>query len=152
VLCFGGTKNGLSIGDAIVFFNNELADDFAYRCKQAGQLASKMRFIAAQWVGLLKDNVWLQNAAHANHCADLLESKLKEIPGVEIMFPREANSVFVILPENVINTLRSKGWHFYNFIGVGGVRFMCSWNTTEERIMELVNDIKICNKKEYGAL
>jgi threonine aldolase len=145
VLCFGGTKNGLSIGDAIVFFNKDLAEDFAYRCKQAGQLASKMRFVAAQWVGILKNNVWLQNAIHANQCASLLEMQLKEIPGVEIMFPCQANSVFVKLPKNVVHDLRNKGWHFYNFIGVGGVRLMCSWNTTEERIMEFVNDIKISN-------
>ena len=142
VLCLGGTKNGLSMGDAVIFFNKELSEDFAYRCKQAGQLASKMRFIAAQWVGLLKDNVWLQNAAHANNCAALLESQLKEIPGLEIMFPREANSVFVRLPERAIHFLQNRGWHFYTFIGVGGVRFMCTWNTTEERISELVNDIK----------
>jgi threonine aldolase len=142
VLCLGGTKNGLSMGDAVIFFNKELSEDFAYRCKQAGQLASKMRFIAAQWVGLLKNNVWLQNAAHANNCAAMLESQLKEIPGLEIMFPREANSVFVRLPERAIHFLQNRGWHFYTFIGVGGVRFMCTWNTTEERIIELINDIK----------
>ena len=147
VLCLGGTKNGISLGDAIIFFNKELAEDFAYRCKQAGQLASKMRFIAAQWVGLLKDNIWLQNARHANNCAAMLESHLQEIPGVDIMFPRQANSVFVKLPGNVAQLLHDKGWHFYNFIGVGGARFMCTWNTTEERINELVNDIKICNKQ-----
>jgi len=144
VLCLGGTKNGLSIGEAVVFFDKELAEDFACRCKQAGQLVSKMRFIAAQWVGLLKDNVWLQNAAHANNCAILLESYLKEIPGVEIMFPRQANSVFVKLPENTVHYLQDKGWYFYTFIGIGGVRFMCSWDTTEEKIKELIKDIGMC--------
>lgn len=146
VLCFGGTKNGISLGDAVIFFDKEMAEDFAYRCKQAGQLASKMRFIASQWVGLLKDNVWLQNARHSNHCAAYLESKLKEIPFVEIMFPRQANSVFVNLPEDVIDKLHKKGWHFYTFIGVGGARLMCAWDTTEERIDEFVNDIKLCGQ------
>jgi threonine aldolase len=142
VLCLGGTKNGISMGDAVIFFNRELAEDFAYRCKQAGQLSSKMRFISAQWMGLLKNNVWLKNAKHSNSCAEFLETHLKEIPGVEIMFPREVNSVFVRLPEKVLHELQNKGWHFYTFIGVGGARFMCTWNTTEERIQELVNDIK----------
>lgn len=142
VLCFGGAKNGISMGEAVIFFNNEMAKDFAYRCKQAGQLASKMRYIAAQWVGTLNDDTWLKNAAHANKCAKLLESKLKDIPEVDIMFPCEANSVFVKLPVDLINALNKKGWYFYTFIGVGGVRFMCSWNTTEERINELIQDIK----------
>ena len=141
ILCLGGTKNGISHGDAIIFFNKELAEDFEYRVKQAGQLTSKMRFISAQWVGLLKDNVWLQNARHSNSCAALLESLLKEIPTVEIMFPRQANSVFVKLPEDIIHKLHEKGWHFYTFIGVGGARLMCSWDTTEERVREFVADI-----------
>ena len=88
ILCLGGAKNGITHGEAIIFFNKEMAEDFAYRCKQAGQLASKMRFISAQWVGLLKDNIWLKNAEHSNHCAALLESLLLDIPFVEIMFPR----------------------------------------------------------------
>lgn len=142
VLCLGGTKNGITHGDAVIFFNKELAEDFAYRVKQAGQLASKMRFIAAQWVGLLKDNVWLQNAKHSNGCAALLESLLTEIPSVEIMFPRQANSVFVKLPVEVINKLHANGWHFYTFIGVGGARLMCSWDTTEERVREFAGAIK----------
>jgi threonine aldolase len=142
VLCLGGAKNGLSIGEAVIFFNKELAEDFACRCKQAGQLVSKMRFISAQWVGILEKNVWLSNGKHANNCAAYLESKLKDISEIEIMFPREANSVFVKMPETLIAQLHQKGWHFYTFIGVGGARFMCSWNTSEQRINQLVADIK----------
>ncbi len=81
VLCLGGTKNGLAVGDAVIFFNKELAEDFAYRCKQAGQLASKMRFLAAPWIGLLKDDTWLKNAAHANGSAALLEGAVEKDPG-----------------------------------------------------------------------
>src|SRR6185295_5905300 len=73
VLCFGGTKNGMAVGDAVVFFNRELAREFDYRCKQAGQLASKMRFLSAPWVGMLKNDVWLRNARHANTMAEYLE-------------------------------------------------------------------------------
>ncbi len=141
VLCFCGTKNGMAMGEAIIFFNQALAEDFEYRCKQAGQLASKMRFISAPWLGLLETGAWLKNADHANLSAEYLENKLLNIEGVHIMFPRQANAVFVKLPEQVIKKLREKNWQFYTFIG-GGVRFMCSWNTTKLRIEQLVGEIK----------
>ncbi|MGF1498350.1 MAG: low specificity L-threonine aldolase [Elainellaceae cyanobacterium] len=142
VLCFCGTKNGMAYGEAIVFFNRDLAEDFAYRCKQAGQLASKMRFISAPWLGLLETGAWRRNARYANQCAAYLESRLSTIPELEILFPREANAVFVQMPEAVIQELRSHGWRFYTFIGTGGVRLMCSWNTTTERIDQLVRAVK----------
>ncbi len=142
VLCFGGTKNGLAVGEAIIFFNKSLAEDFDYRCKQAGQLASKMRYLSAPWLGLLDNDVWLRNAANANKCAEILEKQLIEIPGVNLMFPRQANGMFVQLPEQVIPALQQKGWRFYTFIGVGGVRFMCSWDTSDESVHELISDIK----------
>lgn len=141
VLCFGGSKNGLGLGEAILFFDLELAGEFDYRCKQAGQLASKMRFLAAQWTGVLKDGAWIRHAGHANACARELEKRLRGIPGIEIMFPVEANSVFVLLPPPVVAALRAKGWVFYTFIGLGGVRLMCSWNTREEAIEALVADV-----------
>jgi len=142
VLCLGGTKNGLAAGDAVIFFNKALAEDFAYRCKQAGQLASKMRFLAAPWIGLLKNGTWLKNAAHANESAAALESRLQKIPELKILMPREANSVFVLMPHRLIESLHAKGWHFYSFIGEDGIRLMCSWNTREEDIAEFVADIK----------
>ncbi|MEB3213960.1 MAG: low specificity L-threonine aldolase [Leptolyngbyaceae bacterium] len=142
VLCFCGTKNGMGIGEAILFFNRDLAEDFAYRCKQAGQLASKMRFIAAPWLGLLETEAWLRNADHANRMAAYLEEQLRSLPNITFLFPREANSVFIQLPEAAIAQLREKGWRFYTFIGVGGVRLMCAWNTTEFRINQLVHDLK----------
>ncbi|HKI69988.1 MAG TPA: low specificity L-threonine aldolase, partial [Verrucomicrobiae bacterium] len=89
VLCFGGTKNGVGVGEAVVFFDPKLADEFDYRCKQAGQLASKMRYLSAPWVGLLKDGVWLRNASHANAMATRLEEGLKQIAGIRILFPRQ---------------------------------------------------------------
>jgi len=142
VLCFCGTKNGMALGEAIIFFDKTLAEDFAYRCKQAGQLASKMRFIAAPWLGLLETGAWLKNARHANQCAEYLANELLKIPGIEIVVPREVNGVFVKLPEAVINKLRAKNWVFYSFIGTDGVRLMCSWNTTLVRIDEFIQDIK----------
>ncbi|MBF8729405.1 low specificity L-threonine aldolase [Pseudomonas guariconensis] len=142
VLCFGGTKNGMAVGEAILFFNRALADDFDYRCKQAGQLASKMRFLSAPWVGLLEDGAWLRYGRHANHCAQLLASLVSDLPGVELMFPVQANGVFLQMPEAALEALRAKGWRFYTFIGNGGARFMCSWDTQEARVRELAQDIR----------
>jgi threonine aldolase len=142
VLCFGGTKNGMSVGEAVVFFNREMAREFEYRCKQAGQLASKMRFLSAPWVGLLEDGAWLRHAAHANAMAALLEAALREIPEVRVLFPREANGVFAELPEQAIAALRAKGWLFYTFIGAGGCRFMCTWDTQPADVEALVEEVR----------
>jgi len=142
VLCFGGTKNGTHVGDAVVYFNRDLAHEFDYRCKQAGQLASKMRFLAAPWVGMLQNNVWLRHAAQANRMAQLLHEKLKDVRGVRILFPRQANAVFAELPEAAIKGLRDLGWRFYTFIGRGGCRLMCSWDTAEEDVTGFVADLK----------
>ena len=142
VLCFGGTKNGMAVGEAILFFNRALAEDFEYRCKQAGQLASKMRFLSAPWVGLLESGAWLKYATHANRCARLLAELIDDIPEVELMFPVQANGVFVKLPPVALEALRGRGWVFYTFIGVGGARFMCSWDTSEERVRQLAQDIR----------
>ncbi|WP_166262206.1 threonine aldolase family protein [Marinobacter salicampi] len=140
VLCLSGTKNGMASGEAILFFNRALAEDFEWRCKQAGQLASKMRFISAPWCGLLENDVWLKNAAHANACAARLEAGLAGLKGVRLSFPRQANAVFVALPEQAQARLRAMGWHFYTFIG-GTARFVCSWSTTPARVDALVADI-----------
>lgn len=142
VLCFGGVKNGLMYGEAVIFFSKDLADEFDYHCKQSGQLASKMRFIAAQWSGLLKTKSWYKNARHANECAKELHNKLKNIEEIKIMFPCEANALFINLPPKSVEYLKNNGWHFYEFIGEGGVRLMCSWGTTMEEINDLVDDIK----------
>jgi threonine aldolase len=141
VLCFGGTKNGMAVSEAVVFFDKELAAEFDYRCKQAGQLASKMRFLSAPWTGLLESGAWLKNAAHANRCAALLEAKLSQIPDITIKFPREANAVFIDMPPEVSERLKGLGWKFYTFIGAGGARLLCSWATKEEEIDALVADI-----------
>jgi threonine aldolase len=143
VLCFGGAKNGLPIAEAVVFFNKQMAYEFDYRCKQAGQLGSKMRFLAAPWVGLLESGAWLKNAQNANRCARLLEAELRSIPSLKLLSTVEANSVFVELPTSVAEGLRAKGWRFYTFIGEGGARFMCSWDTTEEQVKALAGDIKL---------
>jgi threonine aldolase len=142
VLCFGGTKNGMAVGEAILFFNRKLAEDFDYRCKQAGQLSSKMRFLAAPWVGMLESGAWLRNAAHANACARHLGDQLAHIPGVQIVWPPEANAVFVSASDEILEGMRQRGWKFYTFIG-GAARFMCSWDTDRERIDEFCRDLRL---------
>lgn len=141
VLCLGGTKLGIGLAEAILFFDPSLAVEFAWRCKQAGQLASKMRYLAAPWQKTLASGVWLENAAHANRCARRLEEGIRELPGVEILHPVQANSVFLRLPDAVHAALKDKGWIYYVFIG-GGARFMCSWATSNEEIEELLSDLQ----------
>ena len=149
VLTFGGTKNGMPMGEAVVFFDKRLAGEFDYRCKQAGQLASKMRYLSAPWLGLLKDGAMLRHAGHANACARELADAIAAIPGIKLVHPTEANAVFAQLPEDTITALRHKGWVFYTFIGSGHCRFMCSWATRQEDITALANDIQsIMHKKD----
>jgi threonine aldolase len=146
VLCLGGTKNGMLAGDAVVFFDRSLSNEFAFRCKQAGQLASKMRFLTAAWVGMLESGAWLTRAAHANSMARLLEFQLRKLigktpsSGLRILFPVQANSVFVESPAAMLEGLRSRGWEAYTFIG-NGARFMCSWDTSEQDVESLVADM-----------
>jgi threonine aldolase len=142
VLCLGGAKMGLPLGEAVVFFASELATDFAYRCKQAGQLASKMRFLTAPWLGMLEDSAWLRHASHANAMAARLSKSLEQISGVRLLYPTEVNAVFAQLSPPCHAHLRARGWHYYTFIAQGGARFMCSWATTEDAIAALLEDVR----------
>ncbi len=139
VLCCGGTKLGMAVTEAVVFFDRSLGHEFAWRCKQAGQLCSKMRFISAQWLRMLSDDVWRRHAAHGNALAQRLSAGLAALPGVEILYPVDANAVFAKLPEPTKDALKEKGWRFYSFIG-GGSRFMCSWAVTEQDVDALLAD------------
>jgi threonine aldolase len=142
ILCFGGTKQGMAVGEAVVFFNRELAREFEWRCKQAGQLSSKMRFLSASWVGMLQDGAWLRHATHANAMAARLAAAIQDLPGVKMLFPREANAVFAELPRPAIEALWAKGWLFYTFIGAGGCRFMCAWDTQPEDVDAFAADMR----------
>jgi threonine aldolase len=145
VLCFGGTKNGMAVGEAVLFFDRKLAVDFDYRCKQAGQLASKMRFLSAPWVGLLESGAWLRNAEHANRCAQHFAKQVEMIPGIRLVGPVEANAAFLQAPENVLNRLQNRGWRFYTFIG-GAARIMFAWDTDLARVDEFCRDLKECTE------
>ena len=100
-----------------------------------------MRYISAPWCGLLTDDTWLKNARHANACAERLEHGFRGIDGVSLRYPRQANGVFVDLPETTQAALREKGWKFYNFIG-GCSRLMCSWSTSEEQVDRFLRDVR----------
>ena len=152
VLCFGGTKNGMAVGEAVLFFDRKLAIDFDYRCKQAGQLASKMRFLSAPWVGMLESGAWLRNAEHANRCAQHFVRKVTKIPGVQLAGPVEANAVFLISSEETLDRVRARGWKFYTFIG-GAARIMFAWDTDLARVDAFCGDLKECAEQaEISAL
>lgn len=140
VLSFGGVKNGLAVGECIVFFKPDLAEEFGWRRKQAGQLNSKMRFVTAPWQALLANDTWLNNARHANAMARRLADGLEGLADVRLMHPVEANGVFVHLPPALQEGLRAAGWAFYTFVPPTGCRLMCAWDTTAETIDALVAD------------
>lgn len=142
ILSLGGTKNGGLQCEAIVVFDSELARDLDYRIKQAGQLASKMRYAAAAWIGLLGTGAWLKNATRANTQARLLARGLPEHPRVRLLHPCQANGVFVDLPAPTIRKLHAAGWNFYVFEGETGCRLMCSWDTTDEDRLTFLADLR----------
>jgi threonine aldolase len=142
VLCFGGTKNGVAAGELVVFFNKEVSREFDYRAKQAGQLASKMRFLAAPWLGLLNGDVWLRNAQHGNRAAKQLADQLKREAKIDILFPVESNAVFLRMREQMVTDLHARGWYFYKYIEPDVYRLMCAWSVTEEDIVRFVKDVK----------
>ena len=138
VVSFGGTKNGLLLGDAVVFLRPELATSFAFTRKQLGQLASKMRFLAAQFDALLGGDLWHRSASHANAMARRLAEAISAVDGAQLAHPVEANGVFVALPAPAIERLRASlpsELPFYVWDeATGTIRLMCSWDTTEEDV------------------
>ena len=141
-LSFGGTKNGLLIGEAVVFFRKELAENFQYIRKQGAQLFSKNRFIAAQFEAYLKDGLNIALATKSNSMAKYLESELKSVPQVKIARPVETNVVFAVISEELCKKLQEKHYFYVWDETTGEVRWMCSFNTRKEDIDEFVQDIK----------
>ena len=134
VLSFGGTKNGIMGGEAVVFFNPALGEDFLYLRKQGMQLASKMRFIAVQFEALLTNDLWRRSAEHGNRMARILEAEVRKIPQVRVVWKVEANGVFAQLPRPAIEKIKQR-YFFYPWIEEENiVRWMCSFDTTEEDV------------------
>jgi len=136
VLSFGGTKNGIMGGEAVVFFRPELAHDFLFWRKQSMQLASKMRFISAQLGALLTNGLWLVNATHSNRMAKLLEQEVRKIPPVKIVYPVEANGVFAKIPRQAIARIQDRYFFYVWNEEESVVRWMCSFDTTEEDVRD----------------
>jgi len=142
ILSFGGTKNGLMYGEAVIFFNKKLAGNFKFFRKQGMQLASKMRFIAVQFEALLTNDLWRRNAEHSNKMAAMLAKEVDTIPSVKIMNKIEANSIFAALPREMIPALQEE-FYFYIFDdSVPIVRWMTSYDTTEDDVYAFADAIR----------
>lgn len=141
VLSFGATKNGGMGAEAVIFFNAKLAADFKFYRKQAMQLASKMRFLSAQFEALFKGDLWLQNARHSNRMAQLLKRELSKIPQVKIVYKLEANGVFAQIPRRAIAKIQKRYFFYVWDEAKAVVRWMCSWDTTEADVKQFAEYI-----------
>jgi threonine aldolase len=142
VLSFGGAKNGMMYGEAVVFFDQSLANDFKYTRKQGTHLPSKMRFISAQFEALLSNELWRKNAEHANRMAQLLANELSKIPQVKITQKVESNGVFATIPKKYIPVLQKKYFFYVWNEETSEVRFMTSFDTTEDDIADFVGLVR----------
>lgn len=142
VLSFGGTKNGAMAAEAVVFFDPARDEAVRFGRKQAMQLPSKMRFIAAQFVALLTDGLWRRNASHANRMARRLAEGAATVPGVTITQPVDANAVFARLPRGRIAALQARRFFYVWDEGAGEVRWMCSFDTTEDDVDRFVAELR----------
>ena len=142
VLSFGGTKNGMMFGDAVVFFNKNLSKNFEFIRKQGMHLTSKMRFISTQFEALLSNDLWLKNAKYANKMAQLLYNQVKDIPQVKVTQKVQANAVFATIPKKYIAPLQKK--YFFHVFNehTSEVRWMCSFSTDKEDIMNFAETIR----------
>ena len=142
ILSFGGTKNGMMFGDAVIFFNKNLSNNFIFIRKQGMQLASKMRFISVQFEAFLSNDLWLKNAKHSNRMAQLLYKKIRDIQQIKITQKVETNAVFAIIPKRYIPILQRRYFfHVYNELK-SEIRLMCSFDTSKEDIMDFSETIK----------
>jgi threonine aldolase len=142
VVSFGGTKNGMMFGEAVLFFNPELSNATKFMRKQSAQLHSKMRFISAQFIAMLESDLWLQNALHSNRMAALLKAELLAIPQVKITREVESNGLFVKVPASIIEPLQQEYFFYVWDHEASEVRWMTSFDTTEQDIYGFVAKIK----------
>lgn len=142
VLSFGGTKNGLMGVEAVVFFDEKLADNFLFLRKQGMQLASKMRFLSVQMEALLANDLWRHNAEHANRMAKRLEQELRTIPNLRVVHPVEANGVFAQIPQPSIAKIQERYFFYVWNEAESVVRWMCSFDTTEEDVQEFAKFVR----------
>lgn len=139
VLSFGGTKNGMLFGEAVIFFNTSVKEEIPYLRKQLMQLHSKTRFIAAQFSAVLKDNLWLRTAGHANRMAQQLASEAAKIPGIRITQEVQGNEIFAIIPREKIKILQQECFFYVWDEDASEIRWVCSFDTTESDVIEFIN-------------
>lgn len=149
-MSLGGIKNGISNAELVIFFKKELAREFEYRLKQAGQLASKMRFLSAPWLAMLDGDAWLENARKANASAGRLSEEIQRIVKSPPKFSVEANAVFISLSASVYDRITKAGWRFYNFFEPDVYRLMCSWATTGDVISEFARDLEAAVRSDHA--
>lgn len=141
-LSFGGTKQGMLCGEAVVYLKPSLAADFPYWQKHSMQLASKMRFISAQFEGLLEHELWIENGRHANAMAQLLLESVRKLPGVEVVHPVQANSIFARIPADLLEPLQKETFFWPWDERQGLVRWMCAFDTQPEDITRFVGTLE----------
>ena len=142
ILSFGGTKNGLMIGESVIIFNPALKKEAYFIRKQSAQLASKLRYLSCQFTAYLTDDLWLKNAAHANKMARELYESLKDLPGVNFTQKMESNQLFLTMPRPVIDKLLENYFFYFWDETRNEIRFVTSFDTTEEDIEELLQAVK----------
>ena len=142
VLSFGGAKNGMMYGEAVVFLNKKFGDGFKYIRKQGMHLPSKMRFISAQFEALLSGDLWRRSASHANRMARVLAGELEKVPGIKLTQPVEANGVFAVIPEKFIPALQKKYFFYVWNEEISECRFMASFDTTEDDVHDFVSLVR----------
>ena len=142
VLSFGGTKNGMMMGEAVVFFKGGLSDNFKFLRKQGTQLISKMRYVSAQFIAYFENDLWLKNAQNANEMAQLLARETKTIKGVKIVYPVQANAVFAALPKDKIKEIQEKSFFYTWDEQKGIVRWMTAFATKKEDVYEFVDILR----------
>jgi threonine aldolase len=142
VLSFGGTKNGMMYGEAVIFFDNKLGADFKYIRKQGMHLPSKMRFISAQFEALLSNDLWRRSAAHSNRMAQVLGSELSKVPQIELTQPVESNGVFAVIPSKYVPQLQKKYFFYIWDEEISEVRLMASFDTTEDDVRDFIEFVR----------
>ena len=143
VLTFGGTKNGCIDAEAIVFFKPEYVGNFPFLHKRSGQLLSKMRFVSAQLEAYITDDLWLNNAKHANSMAQILSKALSNIDGVKLLYQTQSNEIFGNFSEKIITNLKKNGYSTYqDELNNNSIRFVTAWNTTKNDIKKLLTIVK----------
>ena len=142
ILSLGGTKNGMMMGETVIAFRPELAENLKFIRKQSAQLYSKMRYLSAQYIAYLKDELWMKNASHANNMAQELASRLEGLPGIQFTQKIESNALFLTMPKKTIEDLLKTYFFYFWNEGRNEIRLVCSWDTTQEDVDSFIAAVK----------